>query len=34
MGEIRWEFPLLGVGNESGNNIAAITVLCLHITKN
>ena len=26
MGEIRWEFPLLGVGNESGSNIAAITM--------
>jgi len=26
MGEICWDFPILGTGNESGNNIAAITM--------
>ena len=26
MGKICWDFPLLGTGNESGNNIAAITM--------
>lgn len=26
MGKVCWDFPLLGTGNESGNNIAAITM--------
>ena len=26
MGQICWDFPLLGSGNESGSNIAAITL--------
>lgn len=26
MGEVCWDFPLLGTGNQSGNNIAAITM--------
>lgn len=26
MGNVCWDFPLLGTGNESGNNIAAITM--------
>ena len=26
MGQICWDFPLLGSGNESGSNIAAITM--------
>lgn len=26
MGEVCWHFPLLGTGNQSGNNIAAITM--------
>ena len=26
MGGICWDFPLLGTGNESGNNTAAITM--------
>ena len=26
MGKVCWDFPLLGTGNQSGNNIAAITM--------
>lgn len=26
MGQVCWDFPLLGTGNQSGNNIAAITM--------
>lgn len=26
MGNVCWDFPLLGNGNESGSNIAAITM--------
>ena len=26
MGKVCWDFPLLGTGNETGNNIAAITM--------
>ena len=26
MGRVCWDFPLLGTGNQSGNNIAAITM--------
>lgn len=26
MKEVCWDFPLLGTGNQSGNNIAAITM--------